>query len=245
MKQATRGSAVPRSVDAGRGITWWSEAWPLFTKNAGMWIALTLISLVLFVVLSLIPFLGSLAASLLAPVFVSGWLLAARKVERGGALEVSDLFAGFKDRLTPLLILGALMLAASLIIMVVAGALGLGAVMGLVVGGANESAGDVLAGIGAAMLGLLVAVTLGMLVAMAIWFAPALVVFRNVAPIDALKASFSACLKNIMPFLLYTVVYIIAAIVASIPLGLGWLVLLPVLLLTVYVSYKDLFGESA
>jgi len=64
------------------------------------------------------------------------------------------------------------MLAASLIIMVVAGALGLGAVMGLVVGGANESAGDVLAGIGAAMLGLLVAVTLGMLVAMAIWFAP-------------------------------------------------------------------------
>jgi len=25
---------------AGRGITWWSEAWPLFTKNAGMWIAL-------------------------------------------------------------------------------------------------------------------------------------------------------------------------------------------------------------
>jgi len=37
-------------------------------------------------------------------------------------------------------------------------------------------------------------------------------------------------------------VYFVAAILASIPLGLGWLVLLPLLLLTLYVSYKDVFG---
>jgi len=243
MEEATRGSAESRTVDAGRGITWWSEAWTLFTKNAGMWIALALISCVIFVVLALLPVLGSLATSLLAPVFAGGWLLAARKVENGGALEVGDLFAGFKERLTPLLILGAVMLAASLVIMVVAGALGIGAVMGLVVGGANQSVGGVLAAISTGMLALLVALTLGALAAMAIWFAPALVVFRNVAPVDALRASFSACMKNIVPFLLYSVIYIIAAIVATIPLGLGWLVLLPVLFLTDYVSYKDLFGE--
>ena len=38
MEEATRGAAEPRSVDAGRGTSWWSEAWALFTKNAGMWI---------------------------------------------------------------------------------------------------------------------------------------------------------------------------------------------------------------
>lgn len=32
-------------------------------------------------------------------------------------------------------------------------------------------------------------------------------------------------------------------IVASIPFGLGWVVLVPVVLLTVYVLYKDVFGE--
>jgi hypothetical protein len=32
------------------------------------------------------------------------------------------------------------------------------------------------------------------------------------------------------------------AVLASIPFGLGWLVLVPVLLLTVYVSYVDVFG---
>jgi hypothetical protein len=45
-----------------------------------------------------------------------------------------------------------------------------------------------------------------------------------------------------VPFLLYGVIYIIAAIVASIPFGLGWIVLVSVLLLTVYVSYKRVFG---
>jgi uncharacterized membrane protein len=39
------------------------------------------------------------------------------------------------------------------------------------------------------------------------------------------------------------VIQLVLAVVASIPFGLGWLVLLPVMLLTVYVSYRDVFGE--
>jgi uncharacterized membrane protein len=58
-----------------------------------------------------------------------------------------------------------------------------------------------------------------------------------------MKASLAACLKNVVPFLVYGVLYIVAAIVASIPFGLGWIVLVPVLMLTVYVSYKDVFGH--
>jgi uncharacterized membrane protein len=46
-----------------------------------------------------------------------------------------------------------------------------------------------------------------------------------------------------LPFLVYGVVYVVAAIVASIPFGLGWIVLLPVLMLTVYVSYRDIYGD--
>jgi uncharacterized membrane protein len=57
------------------------------------------------------------------------------------------------------------------------------------------------------------------------------------------KASFAANLKNLMAFLLYGVVYLVAAIVASIPFGLGWLLLVPLSLLTVYASYKDVFGR--
>ena len=82
MDDATTGTVVEsRSVDAGRATNWWREAWALFTKNAGMWIVLGLILLVIFIVLSVIPFLGGLVASLLMPVFVGSWMTAAGRCE--------------------------------------------------------------------------------------------------------------------------------------------------------------------
>lgn len=231
----------PGTVDAGRGVTWWVDAWALFAKNIPMWVVMSLIMLVIYIVLSFIPILGSLAAALLTPVFVGGWMLAARKLEGGGALEVGDLFAAFKDKLTPLVVIGAILLAATIVIAVVVGVLGMGAVGGMMAGGANRSMGGMMAAAGTGMFALLLALVLGFAVALAIWFAPALVVFRDMPPVDALKASVAASLKNIGPFLIYGLLYIVAAIVASIPFGLGWIVLVPVVLLTVYVSYKDIF----
>jgi uncharacterized membrane protein len=231
-----------RSVDAGRGIGWWTDGWALFTKNVGMWMAFTLILLAIFIALAFLPLVGMLAASLLTPVFIGGWMMAARKVEAGGAIEIGDLFGGFKERLTPLIVLGALLVGATLVIILVMGLLGFGAAMGMMSGGTQGGAGGMMAAAGAGMLAMLVGLVLGFMIAIAFWFAPALVVFRDVPPVDALKASVSASLKNIGPFLLYGLLYIVAAVVASIPFGLGWLVLLPVLLLTVYVSYVDVFG---
>lgn len=243
MAEPTAAPPEPRTVDAGRGIAWWTDAWALFAKSAGLWIVLALISFIIFVVLSAIPVLGSIAASLLTPVFVASWMLAARKLEAGGSLEVGDLFSAFQDKLTPLLVLGALLLAASVVILFAVGALGFGAVAGMLMGGSQNSVGGIMAGLGAGMVALLVGLVLGALVAMAFWFAPALVVFRNVAPVDAIKASFAANLKNVMAFLVYGALYFVAAIVASIPFGLGWVVLVPLSVLTVYVSYQEVFGE--
>jgi uncharacterized membrane protein len=228
-----------RAVEAGRGLAWWTEAWPLFTKHAGMWIVLGLAMLVIFIVLAFIPILGGIASALLAPVFIGGWLLAARKAETGGAPEIGDLFLGFKDKFVPLLVLGAVLLAIVIVMTLVVGMLGFGAVMGA---GAMDSSAGMAAAMGAGFFGLLVLLLFGLVIGLMFWYAPALVVLRNVAPIDALKASFSAGLKNIVPFLLYGVIYIVASVIASIPFGLGWIVLAPLLMLTMYVSYKDLFA---
>jgi hypothetical protein len=243
-EMTTKPAGAPRNVDAGRGTAWWTEGWALFTRNAGLWIVLGLILFVVFVVLSFIPFIGWLATSLLAPVFIGSWMLAARKVETGGTLEVGDLFSAFKgSQMTQLLVLGALLLGATIVIALVVGMLGFGAAAGMVAGGSAGSTGGMVAAAGAGMLAFVVMMALGVLVAMAIWFAPALVVFRNVAPVDAMQASFAACIKNIVPMLVYGVIYILAAIVASIPFGLGWIVLVPLVLLTMYVSYKDVYTD--
>ena len=59
--------------------------------------------------------------------------------------------------------------------------------------------------------------------------------------IESMKQSFSGCLKNIVPFLVYGVVFLVLGVLASLPIFLGWLVLGPMLSASVYTSYKDIY----
>ena len=236
-------TAGVRSVDAGRGLGWWTDAWALFLKNPGMWIVLGLITGVIFIVLALIPILGGLALALLAPVFTASWMLTARKAAGGGALEVGDVFSAFKsDRMSSLIVVGALLLAVVFVLGVLMFLFGMGAAFGVGAGASAGSAGGAMAAMGVGLVMFLVFFAVGIVLGMAFWFAPGLVILGGMAPIDAIKASFAGSLKNIVPFILYTVIYIVAAIVATIPFGLGWLALLPLLMITIYVSYRDIFG---
>ena len=63
-------------------------------------------------------------------------------------------------------------------------------------------------------------------------------------PFDALKSSFSACLKNFMPFLVYGLAFLVLAVLATLPVGLGWFILIPVTQASIYASYKSLFTRS-
>jgi uncharacterized membrane protein len=233
----------PRTVDGGRGVAWWTDAWALFMKNAVIWVVLGLVLILILFVLAIIPLVGQLASALLMPVFGGSWMMAAKKLEDGGTLEVGDLFGAFKsDRMTPLMVVGALFLVAMVIIVGIMGVLGFGGAVGMMAGGMTGSSKSFAAGMGVSLFAMLVGLVLFVLVTMALWFAPPLVALRGVAPMDAMRLSFAASMKNVVPFLLWGIIYIIASIIASIPFGLGWLVLAPVLLLTVYTSYKDVFG---
>ena len=246
MNQTIGTATGVRSVDAGRGLGWWTDAWALFLKNPGLWIVLGLVTGVIVFVLALIPILGALALALLAPVFTASWMLAARKVAGGGALEIGDVFSAFKsERMSSLIVLGALLLAVVFGLGVLMFLFGAGAAVGIGVSGAAtgaSSAGGALAAAGMGLMMVLVSFVIGIVLGMAFWFAPGLVMLGGLSPVDAIKTSFAGSLRNIVPLILYLVIYFIAAIVASIPLGLGWLVLLPLLMITIYVSYRDIFG---
>lgn len=234
----------PRTVEPGRGLAWWSEAWALFMRSALLWVALALILIVALGVIGMVPMLGALATALLMPALAGGWLIAARKVEGGGALEVGDLLAGFQgERLSPLLVLGAGLAVATLVVFFVAMLLGAGAMIGATIGGMGDGgAARMMPALGMGLLTLLVLLAFALVSTAALWFAPALVVFRRMAPLDAVKASLAAVLRNWLPFLVYGLIQLGLSIVASIPFALGWLLLMPVMLLTVYVSYRDVFG---
>lgn len=95
--------------------------------------------------------------------------------------------------------------------------------------------------VGGFFVAMLVMLVLMVPLAMAVWFAPALVVFQNVAPLEAMKASFFACLKNIVPFLVYGVILFVLCVIAMIPFGLGMLVMVPVMMGSTYASYVEIF----
>ena len=57
--------------------------------------------------------------------------------------------------------------------------------------------------------------------------------------------SVRACLGNMRPFLAYGVFSLLLLIVASIPFGIGLVLWVPVMVLTMYTSYRDIFAIAA
>ena len=234
------GDFVPagRAVDAGRGWAWIAAAWDLFRRQPGLWIGIVLLLFVIFIGAALIPFVGGLLMTLFGPVFAAGIVVGCKALEEGGELELGHLFAGFRSRTGTLIAVGALYLAASLVIMLVV-ALSMGVGMAAMLGQGDPAA---MAAMGMTMvLAMLVMFALLLPVIMAVWFAAPLVALHDNGPLEAMKASFFGCLKNIVPFLLYGVIMFVLAIVASLPLLLGWLVLGPVLAASIYTAYRDIY----
>jgi len=231
-----------RAVGAGQGWAWIADGFGLFKKAPGIWIAQVVILFVILLVLAFIPLLGAVATFLLMPVFMGGLILGCRALQGGGELELGHLFAGFdKAHLGNLIVLGALGLGASIIALIpVFVIVGAGAVFGLMRG---DAAGAVAMG-GSFLLAGLVALALSIPIYMALWFAPALVVLRGFAPMAAVKESFLGCLKNVVPFLIYGIVLLVPSIFATIPFLLGWLVLGPITVASVYTAYRDIFGDA-
>jgi uncharacterized membrane protein len=231
------GDEYGRVVDAGRPIEWLKGGWELFAKNPGLWVGIGLVIMIV-VLLGMIPMIGSLLVTFLMPILGAGLLLGCKALRDGGELRFDHLFAGFQQNTGNLVMIGVLSLFGFIAIGVVTVVIGGGAALSGVVMGDASGLGMALVGL---MVAALVALALSVPLSMAIWFAPALVVFKNMLPIPAMKASFFACLKNTLPFLVYGLVVVVLAIVASIPLGLGWLLLVPVLICSHYTSYVDLF----
>jgi hypothetical protein len=230
-----------RAVGAGQGWTWIADGFGLFKKAPGMWIALVIVLFVILLVLAFIPLLGAVATFLLMPLFLGGLMLGCRALQGGGGLELGHLFAGFKEHTGNLIVLGALAIGGWVIVMLpVIAIVGAGAIFGMMRG---DAAGVAAMG-GSFVLAGLVAMALSIPIYMALWFAPALVVLRGLAPVAAVKESFFGCLKNMIPFLIYGIVLLVLGIVAAIPLGLGWLVLGPVAIASIYTAYRDIYGDA-
>ncbi|MGH8802945.1 MAG: BPSS1780 family membrane protein [Casimicrobiaceae bacterium] len=252
------GTIAPRHLESGAGASWWGEGWTIFRAAPLEWIGIAVIFAIVSIVLTFIPIVGGIAQTVLAPVFAGGVMLGCDGLARGQPLTVGHLFEGFRGpHLGSLLVLGIIwlgILAVTAIVLVAGtfialGASGIAALMHAASGatfdvtsidyGALRTAGMTVAVLSA------IAVSVAVIAASAYWFAPALVVLNGQAPISALRASFAASWVNFGAFLLYSVIGVGLAIVASIPVLLGWLVLGPMTAGTVYAGWRGIFGPAS
>lgn len=227
------GSFLPdgRRVPVGQATRWLASGWQMFRVAAGTWIGMTAVLLLITVGLGVVPVVNWLL-NLLFPVFVAGIVIGCRSLEEGNGLRLAHLFAGFSQRLGSLLAASVLYLLAILLAALLLGVLA--AISG--VGGMHGFAADFVVGM-IVLCGVLVGVPL----ATALWLASPLIVFQQLSAYQALRAGFLVALRNVAPLLVYGLLALLAAALASLPFFLGWLVLIPILHASLYAFYRDVF----
>lgn len=235
-----------RRVDSSRGWEWIVEGWRLFMKAPGLWIVMLLIYVIIGILLSFIPLLGSLAYTLAMPALMGGMLYGAAVLSQGGQLEIPHLFRAFQDqdRLGPMLVLGVLLLVAYIVMALVVGGAMVGWMAGTGMTHMNEDiAVNMAMRVGPVVILLILLICLA--IAMGMFYAIPLVMLASKSPWQSIQESFSACLLNMLPLLVFGLIYLILTFVAALPMGLGFLVLGPVTFGAIYASYKDIFPDEA
>jgi uncharacterized membrane protein len=234
-----------RRVRAGAGVDWIADGWRLFRGATVMWIVFLVLFFLIHVGLSMVPWIGMVLSNLVSPILLGGIALGCRSLETGGELELEHFLAGFRRNTGLLAAIGVIYVLGELVLVLVFGMFAGMSFLSAVLR-ADEAA------IFSALppdplwlaLGGLVTAALALPLMAAYWFAPALAMLHDVPALPAMKESLLACLRNFAPMLVYGLVMAVLLVAAVIPLGLGLLAWCPLLVATIYTSYRSVFTEQ-
>jgi hypothetical protein len=235
------GSIKVAELKASRGAAWLAEAFNLFRRAPLAWIGLCAGWLAITFGLILMPFIGGVLANFLQPVFFASFAITAYRQAAGERVVMGDLFSAFKRNMRPLVNLGALLLLAEIAIFA------LMAVMGLPMAASDERSftfveyAEALKGkewiLSAGFL-------LTVLVKGALWFAPPLIAFHGMSTVQAIRWSVFAAISNLGAMIVYGALLLALFVFALIPWGLGLIVVIPMMVVSSYVGYREVFETS-
>lgn len=234
----------PLRLEAAQGMQWIKKGYALFMKAPLLWIVLLAICFVTAAGVTAVPVIGEPLVSLLMPVAVIGLMAGCRSLELGDDLELMHLFCGFQRHTSHLITLGGIALVGQYLIfgvmMMVGGAALVGILMNSQVAVPPDVIQQAVAGAGASVM---IGVALFGLLLMSMQFAPMLVFFRDVPPVEAMRLSLRAFTHNVGAMFVYGMAFLLLAILASMPMMLGWLILMPMVFTSLYASFCDIFPE--
>jgi uncharacterized membrane protein len=206
-----------------------------------MWAATLIVLFVAYIVLSIIP-LVNFFVQLLGPFAYAGIAMAADTQRRTGTFELDALLAGFRKQPASLLAVGGTMLVAGIVFVMVL-AVFIGAeIFGAMMGGGKADPSLILST--RFWLAFLVGMALMVPVGFATVLAPQLIVLHDQPALTAMKMSLIGCFKNILPGIVFLLCMLVLLVVSMIPLLLGLLITVPIMLITNYTIYRDIFVEE-
>ena len=229
MRAAISNVSIPFARrDARNGIVWIRRAYAMFRAAPLRWLLLLFSYYLLIGLLELGPVqaVGQFVAPLLKPVFAVGFLAAAWSQERGIAPRFEHLFRGFRSNLLALVPLGAAFLVGITLALIATALVDDGRLMALI-SGAEKPTEEALAS-GPVQLAMLFGAVCAVPSLLALWFAPALVVFNDAGAVRALGTSLRAAIANWRPIGVYCLAVIVLGLV------------LPILA----ISIARLFGDA-
>ncbi|MAD16902.1 MAG: hypothetical protein CL579_12645 [Alteromonadaceae bacterium] len=219
-------------------ISWLREGKHQFKRNPGAWVTCILIWFVFSLVMSIIPIVGQIAGGLLNYVFIAGLMLGCYEASQGKEFTSQYMFAGFKHNLSKLVGLGFVSMVLSGLIMWIT----LGdTYLTMLSGNVDTLPADF--DVNSLAISVLIATLLLIPLMMGLWFAPVLIIRHDLSVFAALRLSFVACFLNTLPFFWYGLILIPMFLFGMFTLGLGLLIVLPVILVSIYASYVQIFLE--
>lgn len=242
-----------RNVPAGNGVTWITEAIQLILKNPGPFVLMGLV----MAVAGVIPILGSLALAVLGPSLYGGIAWAAREQSRGGTAMFDQLFQAFREdgKIGPMLILclpgviGGVIVGILVVILIAVTMAGAG------ISAATDSTTALWASLGVGgLFALVIILALAIAVFALTFFAIPDVMFARNDAIAAIKQSARASMANIGALLVYLLILMVAMMLVVIVLSvissilaqfLVSIALAPIVGVSMYLAWKDIYGERA
>ena len=241
-----------RQLPARHGMLWLAAGFQLYRRNPPMMVGLTFSYLMLVIFTNLIPGIGPFLLPMLLPTLTAMLGNGCRLIENGQMFTPQSLVEGISQQRIGMIRLGGLHLLGSSLLVLISYAIGSKIDLSE---GMNEAQAV------AIMKELAVILTLASPLLMAFWFAPLLTLWDNVPAAKSVFFSFVASWRNWRCFAMYTLaVMVVGVLVPGLLLVLASLVsgslvnvlsvalrmmlifvLAPVLVASVYLSYRDVF----
>jgi hypothetical protein len=234
-------STKVRKVSPFNGPAWLVEGVKLFFRFPGPWMMLLAFGSLIMLIGQLVPVIGPLFFYATYFIWIAGLMACCRLLHQGQPFQFQQVFVGFKSGARTLM---SLSLIYTVIEITVIAFFTEPFIRQLQSPQMSQQEMQQLLQDPEFLKALLWSRLALVPVQMAMVFTPALVLFQQRSLLSAVQLSFAACMQNFPAVVLYLLSLVAMGVLATLPALLGWFILIPATIASVYFAYMDIFEQS-